>query len=348
MATLKSGWLYEGRAVGEHGRGNFVPVLGDDGDVYLVDTAVLSIPSGKKDESRDDSAIRRCIELSEKNCQYAVYSIKSDYYNGEQYVRGPYRMGDELPGEFEEVFDLRDLRGIKKGVEDERWFDEGDKVRNVRLYREHGYSWSYGDIGVTLVRKGAEPLLGKKLDAARLDWKPTGPDPKRWRFDDVLKAAGDMEDAGVPMTREQQVQLAVGKEQVRQLCEWSEAYEDMCREWNRRLLYVRLADEGEAFQWSGSPDNAPEWFADAVESGDLELEPSDVDGEFDVLIHSPKVSELDQAFDGYGISGRWQSCRKPYWLFRSEERDGDGEYVWKYGCFDAEWDLSSRSASTSS
>ena len=333
--TPKPGWLYEGRAVGEFGRGHFCTVMGKDGELWLIDTAVLRSGSMKQGESRDDAAIRRCIELSEKDCSYTINATKFDYYYGEKYVHQPLSNG-EVFGDFEPICDLHEMRGLKPH-EDERWFSPDDCVRGVHLYREHGYSWTYGDIGVAIVKKDAKPMLGKQFDAAMYDWHPQGPDPSRWRFDEVEKRVGEMKDAGVPLSPVQQVELACAREQVEQLSRWREEHEGLCREWNRRRRHAWMFRDGDAFEWDGEVDGSPEWFLEAMEAGDIEVEYEDERGKH-LLLNKLSDGQVEELAD---ITSEADCMSVPpkggYCVYRTEEYDEDGSWTWRYGIFEREW-----------
>ncbi len=341
---VEAGWLYKGprkknpddRIGGEFGRGHFVPVMDKDGVLCLVDSAVLRNHGRRPEQSATDAAIERCIELGESEHQWTISSIIGDYYQGGDYIYRP-DVDGEFPDVFEPLCDLREVRGLKKD-EDERWFDEDDKFRSVHLYREHGYSWTYGDIGVAIVRKDAKPVLGKQFDAAMYDWHPQYPDPSSWKFDAVRSCKSRMDGAGIGLSPVQQVKLACAEEQVELLSKWRDEHNAKCGEWNRRRRHAMIFEEGDAFEWNGELDGAPDWLFEALDAGDIEVEYEDERGKHLLL---NKLSE-EEAEELSSIASKADSVSVPpggYCVYRIEEcidRDKD-EWGWRYGVFEPEW-----------
>ena len=160
---IKPGYLYHGATDGEFGHGFFVPVLNKHGILHLVDTAVLERPTKKYDApTTTDAGILRAIELGETDNSNILRNVSTSYFLGAGYIHSAGVDGEISEQQFQEVGDLRDFRALD-GAEVE-WFDPNDVITHVRLWRDHGYSWARGgNVGVTLVRKDAQPVAWRKL-----------------------------------------------------------------------------------------------------------------------------------------------------------------------------------------
>lgn len=138
-----------------------VPVHDENGDIWMQDTYQIKYYECKKGLSRTDSAILYMINLcSEDYKGWVVRQAKGDFYFKNQKKLTSL---SDLDG-FILLGDLHDYRGLKSG-EDERDYEKKDLLHHVKLYKEHGFSWTYGDIGVTLVRKNAVPNSALALKA---------------------------------------------------------------------------------------------------------------------------------------------------------------------------------------
>lgn len=130
-----------------------VPIPDDKGNVWMQDTYQLQRPSKKQgDKSITDAAIR-CITESFKPGYkgYAVTSAKCNYYYQNQ-MR--ITSQQQLDNNFKLICDLRDYEYLPDANPED--YQDSDAVKYVKLFNEHGYSWDYGAVGVTLIRKGAK------------------------------------------------------------------------------------------------------------------------------------------------------------------------------------------------
>lgn len=253
LRHVHPGFLYEGPAKGEFGKGWYVPVMDGEGSLRLVDTNVLQSPSMRNGESQTDAAIRNAIELSESDHSYCLYRIRADYYHGGDYIVSPERGSGRdatgsyaLPHGFETVCDLHGFRA-RAACEDTRCFESRDVVRGAILYHEHGYSWTRGFIGVTLVRKGAveSPLLVLQAKVDDAISAQTGPRSAWFRANDVNKAL-----EAVDFEREELKAGAKAVELARmRLKHWREG-EEVLRRWEAEweVMSARHNDERMALE----------------------------------------------------------------------------------------------------
>jgi hypothetical protein len=96
---------------------------------------------------------------------------------------------------YELIADLRDYRGLRKG-EDYRDYKDDDVVSGIKLFFEHGYSWTYGNIGVHVVRKDAVKNNVSLLKKHTQDLHRAMHSPDTWSFRAkyVYESLKDVED----------------------------------------------------------------------------------------------------------------------------------------------------------
>lgn len=141
-----------------------VPIMDDNGDVWMQDTYQLSFPSMKNGQTQTEAAIERLFEFGEG---YKGWAVKNARYN--YYYKNQMKITNSSQLEnFELIADLHDYRPFKCG-EDYRDYNDGDVLHGVKLYFEHGYSWNYGAVGVKLVRKDAKKNPVRVLEKAMQD-----------------------------------------------------------------------------------------------------------------------------------------------------------------------------------
>ena len=140
-----------------------VPAHDKDGNLWMQDTYQLKLPS-YKDGSATLGAMERIFALeTPKSGDWAIRSSRGDFYHtGNEKITSKSMLDD-----YELICDLHDW--IPCGRKDYREYDPKDVLHRIHLYKEHGYSWDYGDIGVTLIRKDAQPLIYNKFKAAIKD-----------------------------------------------------------------------------------------------------------------------------------------------------------------------------------
>lgn len=140
-----------------------VPIMDEDGNLWMQDTYQLPYPHGLNGRSNTDAAIDAVMKYGPGYNGWAVKRARGNYYyNNQRKIESE----DDLRG-FELVADLRDYRGLNTG-EDYRDYKSSDLIHGVKLYFEHGYSWNYGPVGVILVRKDARKtprcMLNRAID----------------------------------------------------------------------------------------------------------------------------------------------------------------------------------------
>lgn len=128
-----------------------VPVVDEKGNLWMQDTYQIQRPSMKpEDESVTDAQIRVMISYGDGKHSWCLNRALGNYY----YKNQTMITSESELDKYELIADLRDYRGLKKS-EDYRDYKRNDVIGGIRLFFEHGYSWTYGNIGVYLVRKDA-------------------------------------------------------------------------------------------------------------------------------------------------------------------------------------------------
>lgn len=128
-----------------------VPIMDDNGDLWMQDTYQLKFPSMKNGQTLTEAAIERLFEFGDGYGGWAVKEARYNYYYKNQMkITSQWQLDH-----FELIADLHDYRPFKPG-EDYRDYNDDDVLHGVKLYFEHGYSWNYGSVGVKLVRKDAK------------------------------------------------------------------------------------------------------------------------------------------------------------------------------------------------
>lgn len=166
-----------------------VPVVDENGDLWMQNTYQIENPYQGRDKNTD-AQIQRMIKYGDGEHYWCLRKARADYYypNQEKITR------EEQLDKYEFVADLKEYRSLKQG-EDQRDYDESDVLRGVKLFFEHGYSWNYGWVGVTLVRKDAVKnsvcILNRKIDDLFYDMKQ--PYSSQYSFNEVIKALENVE-----------------------------------------------------------------------------------------------------------------------------------------------------------
>lgn len=180
-----------------------VPVMDNFESIWMIDTYHLDRPFTGRDLT--DAAIERCIDYGEVPHQSVVSRARYDFYYHN--VREITHETDMAP--FEEVADLRDFRAMKYG-EKESHYNAGDVLYRVRLFNEHGYDWCRGDIGVSLLRKGAVPNPENTFRELLADFKSSETLPDTgdlYPLRQLLSQAEEMRQNGL-LTEEMRADLA--------------------------------------------------------------------------------------------------------------------------------------------
>lgn len=126
-----------------------VPIVDDKGNLWMQDTYQISFPSMKKGESKFEACVRRMVEFGNSEHSWLLKHISRNYY---------YKNQEKIHSEgsldrYELIADLRDYR--QPNGDEWKDYRPEDVVHGVKLYFEHGYSWSHGAIGIIIVRKDA-------------------------------------------------------------------------------------------------------------------------------------------------------------------------------------------------
>lgn len=138
-----------------------IPCLVDDkGSIVMQDTYQID------KIYRYDKAckhINDCMKVP-KIGEYTVRHALRQYYHKCSSVLHDSDLAD---GTFEFWFNVNDFEEAKfneaSTYADEDWHD------HVKLYFEHGYSWTYGDIGICVKRKNADKLPERVLESIITD-----------------------------------------------------------------------------------------------------------------------------------------------------------------------------------
>lgn len=160
-----------------------VPVMDEDGNLWMQDTYQLEMPSRKTKESESiaDAAIRTICGFGEGYSGWCLKNARWNFY----YKNQMKIMTEDDLSHFELICDMHDYR-VLEPWEDYRDYKPDDIVHRAILFREHGFKWDYGTCGATLVRKDAEKdpvrMLERAIDNAYEDFK--WPHPS-WRMKDV-------------------------------------------------------------------------------------------------------------------------------------------------------------------
>lgn len=134
-----------------------IPCLVDDkGSIVMQDTYQID-----KSFSYDKACkhINNCM-TSARIGAWAVNRARCDYYHKCSSILHDSDLSD---GTFEFWFNVNDFE-VCTDLEASAYADE-DWHRGVKLYFEHGYSWTYGAIGVCVRRKNAHKLPEKVLES---------------------------------------------------------------------------------------------------------------------------------------------------------------------------------------
>lgn len=158
-----------------------VPVMDEDGNLWMQDTYQLERPSRKNNETITDAAIREICSFGEGYNGWCVRRARSNYY----YKNQMEIMTEDDLSHFELICDMHDYRYLEPW-EDYRDYKPEDIVHRAILYNEHGFNWDYGTCGVILVRKNAEKdpvrMLKRATQNVYSDFKwPNG----SWRIKDL-------------------------------------------------------------------------------------------------------------------------------------------------------------------
>jgi hypothetical protein len=142
--------------------GQFIRVIVHDdepseheGEAWMVDTYHLNRLSWSFG-ANTKTTIEKLLEMRTMHFTSLQHVRFDCYYND------CVKLTEENAHLFEELCDLNDFTSLMPGQNPEH-YSPNDIVRGVHLFREHGFSWDYGDIGITLIRKNAEPDWKRKM-----------------------------------------------------------------------------------------------------------------------------------------------------------------------------------------
>lgn len=218
------GGLYEaphGRWGHEQAYGLCIPVAKGD-ELHMLDTYQVDRPSMMGDETQTDAGIRQLTQFGKGYDGWALRHAKHNFYHNSQ---SRVRDLEDLEN-FKLLVDLTEYRGLKRG-EDARLYRQEDIYERVKLFREHGYSWDYGSVGVTVVKKDAEVSLVRELEAALQDTHRSFRSPSpAYNFSRLEEQVSFCEDAGI-LTDELEKQIDECSAIQALLTEQQQAFRDL-------------------------------------------------------------------------------------------------------------------------
>lgn len=160
-----NGWI-----VNDQCYGWAVPIMDDNGNLWMQDTYQLPHPTHLNGKSKTDAAIEDVCNFGPGYNGWVVKKAIGDYcYKNQMKIESE----DDL-NHFKFIADLHDYRGLDIG-EYYRDYQSEDLIHGVQLYFEHGYDWEYGPVGVTLIRKNAKKnsicTLNRVIDNAYSEFR---------------------------------------------------------------------------------------------------------------------------------------------------------------------------------
>lgn len=148
-----------------------------NGEYWMIDTYHITSLSGHYINDK----IKSLLDLTNVSSYFVNHACGECYYNA------CVQLTEDTAKIFTPFFDITDVKYIRD--EDASKYNSDDIFKSVHLGREVGFSWDFGDCGVTLVRASAEPVpefTARKL--ARDMSKDLIPDcPSDWYIRDFEK-----------------------------------------------------------------------------------------------------------------------------------------------------------------
>lgn len=137
-----------------------VPCMRKDGTIWMQDTHQIDRCSMKNGQTQTEAAIERIFEFKNPvSGDWTICRSRGWYHDGNE------ELTEDRLADYELICDLHDYRPFEQ-MEDYRDYDNEDILFHIHLFNEHGYSWNYGDIGVKLVKKDAQPVIYNKFLAS--------------------------------------------------------------------------------------------------------------------------------------------------------------------------------------
>lgn len=126
-----------------------VPIVDDKGNLYMQDTYQIQSPFVEQGETKFDACVRRMVEFGDGEHYGALNHTRYNFYHKNQAI---ITSKDGL-NRYELIADLRNYHASRG----DEWkdYEPEDIIHGVKLYFEHGYSWDYGTVGITVIRKDA-------------------------------------------------------------------------------------------------------------------------------------------------------------------------------------------------
>ena len=160
-----------------------VPVMNDDGNLWMQDTYQLDRPGMKDGENISDAAIRKICEFGDGYNGYCLKHARDYYYHNQRKI-----IDEDDLSRFHLICDLHDYRALEPW-EDYREYNKEDIIHRAILFNGHGFNWDYGVMGTTLVRKNAEKNSACMLKKAIQDAYAGFEYPRDWfKIDEIDKA----------------------------------------------------------------------------------------------------------------------------------------------------------------
>lgn len=168
-----------------------VPVRREDGSIWMQDTYQIKNPCLTQDNL--DNCIQRLLNLENPENGERIIIESRDYYH-----TGNEKLSEsKLREDYKLICNLHDYRLLKRH-EDARKYRDSDLITRVHLYNRHGYTMTYGDVGVTLVKKDAVTDLFQEFLASKQDKYNSFDFPQAFRsLDEMISLHNELIENGI-------------------------------------------------------------------------------------------------------------------------------------------------------
>lgn len=217
-----------------------VPFLLEDGSWGMQDTYQIPYYGGTDGQSKYDAAadyintVATDKEIGERRYQL----LGENYYHSNKC---------KLEGKenyFELVFNVNEYEYVSDT--DSFRYPNDDIVRYVKLYHEHGYSWHYGDVGISVKRKGSKilPYLDFMVATSEMVDIAARPYGSHSHRSEVIEAAKNILDSKYLRTKECIDEIRSGYKRIlknEELIRLSNEFDKFCTDTDN--LIKSLSDE---------------------------------------------------------------------------------------------------------
>lgn len=217
-----------------------IPFLLEDGSWGMQDTYQIRYHGGTDGKGRYDASADYINKVAtDKDLGERSYRLQGiDYY----YVNQCKLEGKE--NYFELLFNVNEYEYVRDS--DSYKYPKDDIVRNVKLYNEHGYSWHYGDVGISVKRKDSKilPYLDFMVATSEMVDKSTRPYGSIFYRSNVIEAAKNTLDSRYLSTKECIDEIREGYKRIlknEELIRMSNEFDKFCTDTDD--LVKSLSDE---------------------------------------------------------------------------------------------------------